>query len=69
MGGEEVTGDEVGEDESEGGGLLVSQSMMRNMKALGGGDGSNSLFRCASRWHMLRAFVRFSSAWRGPREG
>lgn len=28
---------------------------------------SYSLFRYASRWHMLRAFVRFSSAWNGAR--
>ena len=27
----------------------------------------NSLFLCASRWHMLRAFVSFSSAWKGLR--
>lgn len=27
----------------------------------------NSLFLRACRWHMLRAFVRFSSAWNGAR--
>lgn len=62
MCGQEVTWDEIGEDESEKGRFLVSDATCERY-----GMVPNSLFLCASRWHMLRAFVRFSSAWKAPR--